>query len=131
MTSGDQTRFHNVDLDVYATYDLAALAADLEPGAMLLSSDERDGTYRASFELQVQPTDAEPAIRAFAALIEQLPPTARALWDGAARREFSIGIGAGDSPHSFHLVLSPAVLKLASDVGAAVEFVVYPADAAR
>jgi hypothetical protein len=125
MQAQDETKFHNVDLDVYARHDLAALAGALESGAMLLSSDLRDGTYRASFELNTQPRDADPAIRAFVALIEQLPPAQRALWDAADRREFSIGIGAGHSPNSFHLNLSPAVLKLATDVEAAIEFVVY------
>ena len=125
MQAQDETRFQNVDLDVYARHDLTALARALESRAMLLSSDLRNGTYRASFELNTQPTDAEPAIRAFVALIEQLPPVQRALWDAADRREFSIGIGAGHLPSSFHLNLSPEVLKLATDVGAAIEFVVY------
>ena len=125
MQPQDETTFHNVDLDVYAAHDLTALARALESEAMLLSSDSRDGTYRASFELNSQPKDAEPAIRAFVALIEKLPPAERALWDGASRREFSIGIGVGHLPHSFRVYLSPAVLKLATDVRAAIEFVVY------
>jgi hypothetical protein len=126
VTREDEARFLNVDLDVYAPYDLAPLAAALEAGAMLLSSTQEDGTYRASFELNAQPADAAAGIRAFVALIEQLPVAQRALWDGATRRELSIGIRAGHSPRNSRLALSPATLKLASDVGAVIEVVVYP-----
>jgi len=52
-----------------------------------------EGGYFANLELASDPSDAGAAIRGFVALIEDLPPRARALWDES--REFSIGVEAG------------------------------------
>ena len=125
MNADSRTKFINVDLDLRGARDLADLVRAFEPGASPLTCMELDGGYFANLELASQPPDADTAIRGFVALIDQLSPEARALWNEASTRDFSIGVGAGSTPSSFELALEPAVLKLAADVGARIVFVVY------
>jgi hypothetical protein len=125
MRDERSTCFLNVDLDLRAATELSELARAFEPEAMTLNCIAMGSGYFASLELATQPTDAESAIRRFVQLIEALTPRARELWDQASSRDFSIGVDAGSTPHSFEIALTPEVLRLAADVGARVTFVVY------
>jgi hypothetical protein len=124
MDDQRRTHFLNVDLELRSATELTELVAALEPGAMALTCAAMAGGYFANLELATQPTEAEEAIRSFVLLIEALPPRARELWNQASR-DFSIGVDAGSTPHSFEIALTPSVLRLAADVGARVTFVVY------
>jgi hypothetical protein len=125
MTDGTKTHFLNVDLELRDTKELTELVKALEPGTMALSCLAVADGYFANLELATQPTEAEAAIRSFVHLIETLPPPARELWNRASRRDFSIGVEAGSTPSTFEIALTPAVLRLAADVGARITFVVY------
>ena len=125
--TGSRTRFINVDLEVRSKQDLAPLASAFEPRAFALSCMPIEDRYLASFELLRDPTDPDAGIRSFLRLVAKLPPRARRLWTAASRRDFSIGVQAGSATSSFELALTPAVLRLAADVGAHVSFVVYVA----
>jgi hypothetical protein len=129
MAEGNKTHFLNVDLELRASKELSELAKAFEPGAMILSCMAMEHGYLANLELASQPANAEVAIRDFVSLIEKLPPPARALWNDA-KRDFSIGVGAGSIPSSFELALTPEVLKIAAEVGARITFVVYVHDRA-
>ncbi len=125
MAKRTKTRFINVDLDVRAKTDLAALVPAFEPSAYVLGCTAVRGGYFANWELAAQPAEPNIAIRRFVKLIEGLPTKARAIWNRASKREFSIGVEAGRLPGSAEFALSPASLKLAASVGAGVVFVVY------
>jgi hypothetical protein len=120
-----KTRFINVDLDVRAKTDLAALVPAFEPGAYVLGCTKVKGGYFANWELAGQPLEPNIAIRRFVKLIEALAPKTRAIWNRASKREFSIGVEAGRLPASTEFALNPSTLKLAAGVGAGVVFVVY------
>ena len=124
MNDRTKTHFLNVDLDVRATSELTELVQAFERSAMALNCKAIEGGYLANLELATQPTEAEAAIRSFVELIDKLPARAREVWDNS-RRDFSIGVEAGTTPSSFELALTPAVLRLAADVGARITFVVY------
>jgi hypothetical protein len=124
MAAVRKTTFLNVDLELRAKKELKELVKAFEPGAMALNCIKTKDGYLANLELARQPTDAEAAIRKFVALIERLPPRARARWNHT-KRDFAIGVEAGSAPSSFELALSPEVLELAAGVGAGVAFVVY------
>ena len=128
MSDENTTYFINVDLEVVATQDLTELARSFEPAASALECIAVEEGYFANLELEKQPEDAETAIRAFVDLIQRLPERPLALWRGASRRDFSIGVDAGSTPSTFELALTPATLKLAADVGARIVFVVYVHD---
>jgi hypothetical protein len=128
MMNDGATEFLNVDLDVFATFDLSVLVSALEPAATPLYCGGPEDGYRASLEVDFQPDDPEQAIRAFIALIDGLPAETRALWDGASRRDFSIGVEVGTAAPALELTLPPALLRSVVGVGATVTLVVYAAD---
>ena len=115
--------FLNVDLDVESTADLTPLVEALAPYTFAL---ERPAG-RASFELNepVMPTDPEPLILEFVRLVKALPSSARALWDGASRRVFDIGIQSGRRPLQEAHHLAPTTLLAAAEVGAEIAFTIY------
>jgi hypothetical protein len=123
---GPLYRFSNVDLDVASRADLAPLIAALEPGAFCLdgSSFRRRGMNFATFELSRQPRNPDAGIHAFVSLIESLPPTARALWNGAAKRDFNVGVEAADRSQQFTVLAQTVVF--AGRVGGSITFTVYP-----
>lgn len=125
MKDGTRTHFLNVDLDLVAKQDLAELVRAFEPGAHALHCMPTEEGYMANLELSTQPSEPEAAIHDFVGLIEKLAPEARGLWNAASKRDFSIGVEAGSLPSNFELALTPAVLKLAAEVGARITFVVY------
>ena len=125
MSDGTKTHFLNVDLELRATKELTELVKAFEPGAMALNCVALEDGYLANLELATQPTEAEAAIRSFVRSVETLPPRARELWDQASTRDFSIGVEAGSTPSNFQIALTPAVLRLAAEVGARITFVVY------
>jgi hypothetical protein len=121
---GPLYRFANVDLDVASRADLAPLIAALAPRAFQLSAFRRRGLNVATFELSRQPRDPDAGIRAFVSLIESLPPTARAVWKGATKRDFNVGVEAAERAQVF-TVLAETVVR-AGRVGASISFTVYP-----
>jgi hypothetical protein len=125
MTDDSRTHFLNVDLELLAKQDLTALVQAFEPGASAINCIAVENGYFVNLELDIQPSEPEAAIRSFVDLVEKLPPPARVLWDETSKRDLSIGVQAGSTPSSFEVALTPAVLKLAADVGARIVFVVY------
>ena len=67
------TRFLNVDLDIYAKFDLQPLAAAFGLKVIVLYVGRERGRYSAHLELNSQPTTADAAIRGFTLLIHGLP----------------------------------------------------------
>ena len=125
MSDATETHFINVDLEVRSTVDLTELVQAFEPGAWALNCTAFEDGYMANLELAIDPDEPEAAIRSFVALIRGLPDGARKLWDGASRRDFSIGVEGGLTPFCFELALTADVLKLAAEVGARIVFAVY------
>lgn len=123
---GPLYRFANVDLDVASRADLAPLIAALEPRAFCLhgSAFRRGRLNVATFELSRQPRNPDAGIRAFVAVIESLPPKARALWNGARKRDFNVGVDAAEGSQVF-TVLAETVA-LAGRVRGSISFTVYP-----
>jgi hypothetical protein len=108
----DETTFLNVDLDVWAAYDLAPLVealgvhvSDMFTGA----AEVEEGAYQTHLELAIEerPGNPDAAIQAFARLIDELPPAAKRLWDEANLRNFDIGIQGGVTPRAFHSHCGP------------------------
>jgi hypothetical protein len=132
----EETTFLNVDLDVWAGYDLALLVeafgsrvSDMFTGA----ADVGEGAYQTHLELAVgerDPWNPDSAIQTFVRLIEGLPPAAKRLWDEANLRVFDIGIQAGVTPRAFQFSLRPDTLAAASRLKANVALTIYAVDVA-
>jgi hypothetical protein len=123
--------FANVDLDVASRADLGPLIAAFKPRAFCLhgSAFRRGGLNVATFELSRQPRNADTGIRAFVALIDSLPPKARALWNGATKRDFNVGVEAAERPQVF--TVHAETVALAGRVRGSISFTVYPLAADR
>ena len=62
---------------------------------------------RASFEVNgVETHSVDETILAFYNAVQALPPSARAIFEGAESRSFDIGIQGGDHPHQTRYCLS-------------------------
>jgi hypothetical protein len=67
------TKFLNVDLDIFAKFDLQPLAAALGRKVNVLYAGRERGLYSTHLELNVQPKTADAVIRGFVVLIRGLP----------------------------------------------------------
>ena len=132
----DETTFLNVDLDIWAGYDLAPLVeafgshvSDMFTGTAEVPGEE--GSFQTHLELAIEerePWSPDAAIQAFVRLIDDLPPAARRLWDEANLRNFDIGIQGGVTPRAFQFSLRPDTLAAASRLKANVALTVYSVD---
>jgi hypothetical protein len=119
------TEFLNVDLDIVSDAKLQALVDAFGRRVCVLHVGRERRRYAAHLELAATPRNADRAIRAFAALVEGLPRSARTVWNNARRREFNIGLQAGRTPYSYELGLQPETLRVAAAIGTGVGVTVY------
>lgn len=133
----DETTFLNVDLDIWAAYDLAPLVeafgshvSDMFTGAV----EVEEGAYQTHLELGMaegDPWNPDALIQAFVKLVDDLPPAAKRLWDAANLRVFDIGIQGGVTPRAFQFLLRADTLAAASRLKANVGLTVYSVDGAH
>jgi hypothetical protein len=132
----DETTFLNVDLDVWAAYDLAPLVEAFGPHVSDMftgAAEVEEGAYQTHLELALakrDPWNPDSAIQAFVRLIEGLPPAAKRLWDEANLRVFDVGIQGGVTPRAFQFSLRPDTLAAASRLKANVALTIYGLDVA-
>jgi len=122
----DETRFLNVDVDVWSRSDLRPLVAAFGRKVLVHYVGKQRGENSAHFSLaSAHGKSADAIIRRLVALIEALPRPARQLWNRARRRDFNIGIQAGIEPYSHELALQNATLTLAAGVGGRIVVTTY------
>jgi hypothetical protein len=128
VRKGD-TRFLNVDLDIWSRSALDSLVAAFGSRVFVLHAGREGRRYAAHLELASSGLrdDADQMITRFVALIRRLPRPARSLWNRAPIREFNVGIQAGATPFSYVVQLEPATLDGIASIGARVGFTVYGA----
>jgi hypothetical protein len=94
----DETRFLNVDVDVWSRSDLRPLVAAFGRRILVHYVGAERRQHSAHFALaSAHGKDADAIIRRLVALIEALPRPARQLWNRARVRDFNIGIQAASS----------------------------------
>lgn len=127
------THYATVDLDLLSRRSLQPLVDALGNRVMTLHVGGDGRKHEAHVELisREESATAERAILGFVRLIKRLPPRARELWDGAARREFNIGIEAGLEPPAFEMRLPARVVRAVNDVNGAIVVTVYAPDLPR
>jgi hypothetical protein len=119
------TRFLNVDLDIYSKGELEPLIKALGGKVIVLYSGRERGRYVAHLELGRRTVTANATIRGLCSLISALPPHARKVWDSAATRDFSIGLQAGSKPFSRDFVLGANTVQAVSELAGRVVLTVY------
>lgn len=119
--------FLNVDLDLRSRADLTPLVDRLEPKTVVLRAEKYRGIYVASFELlSFRASTPDGCIAGLAGLIEDLPPAARRLWNGASERVFDVGIQAGADRQAFKPKIKAATLERVAALRADIVVTIYP-----
>jgi hypothetical protein len=120
-----ETRFLNVDVDIWSGSPLNGLADAFGQQVCVLHAGKEGRHYGAHLELATLPRDADRLIRRFVTLVERLPRSGRRSWDRARIRVFNVGIQAGTRPYSYELRLEPETLRAVAKVNARLGFTVY------
>jgi hypothetical protein len=119
------TEYLNVDLEVTGRRDLQPLVDALGDRVIALYVGRMKGRQFAGLELGAMTKTPDQTILRLAALVADLPSTARRLWDDAERREFNIGIQAGRNRQAFRCPVGPEALRAVSDLRARIVVTVY------
>ena len=120
------TAFLNVDLDIYAPFDLQPLVSSLGKKVLVLYVGRERRSYTAHLELAFGPAkSADSKIRGFCALIQALPRSERQLWNRAKRRDFSIGVQAGDQPNASDFAIEATTVQAVALLDARIVLTVY------
>jgi hypothetical protein len=120
------TTFLNIDLEVWSRQPLGPLVTAF--GEINLYDGPIGRRYLASFETAAMVKGADATIRALVRRVRGLRDAARKLWDGAARRDFNIGIQGGAEPFSLELGLEPATIRAIEEVHGGLVITVYGAE---
>ncbi len=120
-----ETRFLNVDLDIWSASSLQSLVKALGRSVFALYVGQERRQHVAHLETAFSSDDPNRIIRRFCALLDRLPRTERRLWDHARARQFNVGIQAAAAPASYEMHLSPSTVRAAASVNAGVSFTVY------
>ena len=122
----DETRFLNVDVDVWSKTDLQPLIAAFGTKVLVHYVGPEGRERAAHFSLaSAHGKRADAIIRRLVALVEQLPTTARRRWDRARARHFNVGIQAGITPYSHETAFQPGTLEGVSRVRAQLVITIY------
>jgi hypothetical protein len=119
------TEFLNVDLEIYARYDLQPLVSALGKKVMVRYVGRERRSYAAKLEIAGLTKSADSIIRRFCTLIQSLPRAERQLWNRANRREFSVGIQAGEEPNASDFVVEASTVQAVGRLGARIVLTVY------
>ena len=122
-----KTTYLNTDLVIDSQEDLQALLDELDDKVIILFHGPFSGTHRAVMELSYDSTAGpEEAVNGFCALIENLSPSAKKVWDTSDKRVMDIGIEAGESPRPFALEMSSSALRRVAALDGSLMISVYP-----
>jgi hypothetical protein len=123
----EETRFLNVDLDLYSKSSLQPLVTTMGEKVVVLHVGRHKRTYNAHLELAASGLSetADSLIRSFCALIRALPRSAVEIWNAAKVRDFNIGVQGDVHPPSFEIALAPETLRAASLLKARIVLTVY------
>lgn len=120
-----ETIFLNVDLDVWSRASLNDLVTAFGRKVVVLSVGKEGRQHGAHLEVAASPRDADRAIRRFVTLVDNLPRSARKIWDKARVRQFNVGLQAGTNPPAYEVALQPATVEAVAKIGAQIAFTIY------
>lgn len=120
-----ETRFLNVDLDLWSRTSLDPLLAAFGERVIVLRAGRDGRRFRAHLELASEGNSPDLVLRRFVRLVERLPKPARAMWNRASIREFNVGVQAGEGPHSFDFKLEQATVRAVAGISARIGMTIY------
>ena len=127
-STGGETQFLNVDLELVTRVDLSPLLAHWRDTLILLRDSTDAGCRTIWAELRETPRDANSAIDELTRNVKDLPGPLRALWDACDDRCFNVGVQAGRAPHATAFPISAQTIAALTAIAARLEFTVYGID---
>jgi hypothetical protein len=124
----DETRFLNVDVDVWSTFPLDTLVAAFGERVFVHYVGSEGKVFGAHFSIPGGGRDADRLTQQLVALVVGLPKAARGLWNRAMVREFNVGIQAGIKPHSSELRLEGTTIAAVARVHGRLVITTYAAE---
>lgn len=128
-------RYIQVDLDLFANFDLANLVAAfgnkicvLHCGEGIARFGELRSRYSAVLELNLATRPLNETQRRFCTIIEKLPDEAAKQWRKVRRRVFDIGFDSGDLRPQLNIAIDPELIARIAKLGATVAITIYPVD---
>jgi hypothetical protein len=122
----DETRFLNVDVDVWSKTDLQPLVSALGRKILVHYVGAEGAEQSAHFSLaSAHGKSADAIICRLVALIEKLLPRPRQLWNRARARDFNVGIQAGVTPYSHEIAFQHSTLELVARVRGRIVIATY------
>ena len=122
----DETRFLNVDVDVWGRANLQPLVAALGNNVLVHYVGAEGSEQTAHFSLtSAHGKSADTIVRQLVALIEKLPRSARQLWNHARARDLNVGIQAGVTPYSHEIAFHQRTLDLVARVQGRIVITTY------
>jgi hypothetical protein len=133
MSNLDESIFLNVDLEVFSKSNLQPLVDAMGNKVVVLHVSLYKRTHEAHVELSGSHLprtirhlkSPELLIVGFCSLIQELPPTARELWDAAKSRIFDIGIGPPKRDTFYRATIGREAIRAAAEVRAQIAITVY------
>jgi hypothetical protein len=126
--------FLNLDLELEASTDLAALAESFGGKVYVLYSGEVDGGFRLSIEPVIDGSlsgDPVACTEYFLLLIEGLSSEHKALWRSCKSKTFDYGFDGGLEESPLHTNISPDHLARMANLGLELRITIYPFRAAE
>ena len=123
----DAIRYLNTDLDLTSAGDLTRLAAAFDAQTLRpLHVDRRDdGLWYATFETGEPYDEPHANIAAIIAVVESLPGTLFAAWEGCVRRELNVGYDCGSTPRAVDHGISSHLLGRLAGLGVSLRITLY------
>jgi hypothetical protein len=115
------TEFLNVDLDIRGRAGLEELLEAMASDVIVMSQSAET----ASVELNEAYLSLEETAAKLIALINSLPPEAKAIWDQCESRRLDVGIQAGVEPYSSTFDISKETVSALAAAGFEVAFTIY------
>lgn len=118
--------FRNVDLEIESLQPVDEIIDVLGQDVLVLHSNVSRRPYTASFELSQSIGSPEAVISEFCTLIENLPSSARKIWDACVSKTFDIGYSSGDQSSSFQSFIHSNTLIRMSKLNISLNITIYP-----
>jgi hypothetical protein len=121
-----RVQYLNTDLVLESAGDLTPIVEAFGDDVVVLHSGVAKGIHRAAFEIAGSHAGPNEDIKYFVALVEALPPNARALWEGCYSRVFDLGYSSGNETPSHTSELRSNTIQAMAALNASVAITIYP-----
>jgi hypothetical protein len=124
----DEAYCLEAELELVAQGSLQSLLEHMGGSVNPLRNSFEDGVHTLWLELIPSGSSLDGAIARYAAIVDELPPGLRLVWDSCADRCVNLGLQAGSRPHAFPLMASRDSIAALARLGLRLQITLYAPD---